>query len=99
MDYAQLKDSTMTSKSIRDMLDTQIDPTLSLSHYDECPRLYATFSSFLGQAPVNRYAENHLLWQDVLSGSEPAMRDQPRPAPRHARVHRLRRSRGLAANE
>ena len=31
------------------------------------------------------YAESHLLWQNVLSGSEPAMRDQPRPAPRHAR--------------
>ena len=31
------------------------------------------------------YAESQLLWQDVPSGSEPAMRDQPRPAPRHAR--------------
>ena len=30
-------------------------------------------------------AESHLLWQNVLSGSEPAMQDQPRPAPRHAR--------------
>ena len=32
------------------------------------------------------YAESHLSWQNVLSGSEPAMRDQPPPAPRHARV-------------
>ena len=31
------------------------------------------------------YAESHLSWQNVLSGSEPAMRDQPPPAPRHAR--------------
>ena len=31
------------------------------------------------------YAESHLSWQNVLSGSEPAMRDQPSPAPRHAR--------------
>ena len=31
------------------------------------------------------YAETHLSWQNVLSGSEPAMRDQPPPAPRHAR--------------
>ena len=31
------------------------------------------------------YAESHLSWQNVLSGSEPAMRDQPYPAPRHAR--------------
>ena len=26
------------------------------------------------------YAESHLSWQNVLSGSEPAMRDQPSPA-------------------
>ena len=31
------------------------------------------------------YAEYHLSWQNVLSGSEPAMQDQPPPAPRHAR--------------
>ena len=31
------------------------------------------------------YAESHLSWQNVLSGSELAMRDQPSPAPRHAR--------------
>ena len=31
------------------------------------------------------YAECHLSWQNVLSGSEPAMRDQPPSAPRHAR--------------
>ena len=31
------------------------------------------------------HAESHLSWQNVLSGSEPAMRDQPSPAPRHAR--------------
>ena len=31
------------------------------------------------------YAECHLSWQNVLSGSEPAMQDQPPPAPRHAR--------------
>ena len=31
------------------------------------------------------YAECHLSWQNVLSGSEPAMQDQPHPAPRHAR--------------
>ena len=31
------------------------------------------------------YAGCHLSWQNVLSGSEPAMRDQPPPAPRHAR--------------
>ena len=31
------------------------------------------------------YAECHLSWQNVLSGSEPAMQDQPLPAPRHAR--------------
>ena len=31
------------------------------------------------------YAECHLSWQNVLSGSEPAMRDQPPPAPRHVR--------------
>ena len=30
------------------------------------------------------YAESHLSWQNVLSGSEPAMRDQPSSAPRHA---------------
>ena len=30
-------------------------------------------------------AESHLLWQNVLSGSEPAMRDLPPSAPRHAR--------------
>ena len=27
------------------------------------------------------YAESHLSWQNVLSGSEPAMRDQPLPPP------------------
>ena len=27
------------------------------------------------------YAESHLSWQNVLSGSEPAMRDQPPPCP------------------
>ena len=32
------------------------------------------------------YAASHLSWQNVLSGSESAMRDQPSPAPRHARV-------------
>ena len=31
------------------------------------------------------HTESHLSWQNVLSGSEPAMRDQPSPAPRHAR--------------
>ena len=31
------------------------------------------------------YAESHLSWQNVLSGSEPAMRDQPPSALRHAR--------------
>ena len=31
------------------------------------------------------YAECHLSWKNVLSGSEPAMQDQPPPAPRHAR--------------
>ena len=31
------------------------------------------------------YAECHISWQNVLSGSEPAMQDQPPPAPRHAR--------------
>ena len=31
------------------------------------------------------YAECHLSWQNVLSGSEPAMQDQPLSAPRHAR--------------
>ena len=31
------------------------------------------------------YAECHLSWQNVLSGSEPAMQDQPPPAPRHSR--------------
>ena len=31
------------------------------------------------------YAERHLSWQNVLSGSEPAMQDQPPSAPRHAR--------------
>ena len=31
------------------------------------------------------YAECHLSWQNVLSGSEPAMQDQPPLAPRHAR--------------
>ena len=31
------------------------------------------------------YAECHLSWQNVLSGSEPAMQDQPLPAPRYAR--------------
>ena len=30
-------------------------------------------------------AESHLLWQTVLSGSEPAMQDLPPSAPRHAR--------------
>ena len=30
-------------------------------------------------------AESHLLWQNVLSGSVPAMRDLPPSAPRHAR--------------
>ena len=30
-------------------------------------------------------AESHLSWQNVLSGSEPGMRDQPSSAPRHAR--------------
>ena len=30
-------------------------------------------------------AESHLLWQNVLSGSNPAMRDLPPSAPRHAR--------------
>ena len=30
------------------------------------------------------YAESHLSWQIVLSDSEPAMRDQPPPASRHA---------------
>ena len=36
-------------------------------------------------------AESHLLWQNVLSGSEPAMRDLPPSAPRHARGHYTRR--------
>ena len=31
------------------------------------------------------YAESHLSWQNVLSGSEPVMRDQSSLAPRHAR--------------
>ena len=38
MGYAQLKDSTMTNKSILAMLDAQKNPTPS--HYNECPRLY-----------------------------------------------------------
>ena len=42
------------------------------------------------------YAESHLLWQNVLSGSEPAMQDQPRPAPRHHLSWPLWRPRGLA---
>ena len=31
------------------------------------------------------YAESHLSWKNVLSGSEPVMRDQSSLAPRHAR--------------
>ena len=44
MDCARLKDFTLKSMIIRAVLDAQVNPTLS--HYNECPRLYDIFTSF-----------------------------------------------------
>ena len=60
MDYARLKDFTLKSMIIRAVLDARVNPTLSLSHYNECPRLYEMFTSFWRQAAVLP-RRNHLL--------------------------------------
>ena len=47
------------------MLGARIDPTLSLSHHNECPRLYDLFSSIRRQAAVHP-RRGHLLL-DLIS--------------------------------
>ena len=58
MDDARLKDFTLKSMIIRAVLDARVNPTLS--HYNECPRLYDMFTSFWRQAAVLP-RRNHLL--------------------------------------
>ena len=44
------KDFTLRIVNIRVVLDARMNPTLS--HYNECPRLYDMFRSFWGHATV-----------------------------------------------
>ena len=44
--YARLKDFTLRIMNKCVGLDARMNPTLSLSHYNECPRLYDMLRSF-----------------------------------------------------
>ena len=60
--------------------DTRTDEALSCLSYTLSTAAALELLAKLDEA----LAESHLLWQNVLSGSEPAMRDLPPSAPRHA---------------
>ena len=65
MVYALPKGSTTTNRNTRVMLGAWIDPTLSLSHYNECPRLYEVFYSLWGQAAMQPRSSH--LFHDLIS--------------------------------
>ena len=64
-------------------------PSTALGRDEALSRLASTLSTATALDLLAKldeaYAESHLSRQNVLSGSEPAMRDQPSSAPRHAR--------------